>query len=337
MKFDRDIYFGLLCGGKVRRAVAYLRQFPEKASLAQRLERRMTQPPRLRTGSPWLNRVLSCFARYYQRLFWQGTTRQEGVRVLLEELCQLLEENGLAQPAEAADWKARTEQGMEAAEERVAARTEQEGYHYLGGETQGYFGPYVWKETKAERYQVELPAGMQDFTVQMMDGFVSRSWLDFISLGRIGAGGWASGGQLFCVRKCYVKKLDKPAFQVFFLKHEAQHVYDMERYEGLTAVQLEYRAKLVELIYAPNISRFRMFLNEADRSDPENSHAYASYLLVRNLSRLVFGEDYVPGYPRWKGKLAQIRRYSRVCYDAFPEMELLLGENEKKRGNGHAV
>lgn len=49
MKFDRDIYFGLLCGGKVRRAVAYLRQFPEKASLAQRLERRMTQPPRLRT------------------------------------------------------------------------------------------------------------------------------------------------------------------------------------------------------------------------------------------------------------------------------------------------
>lgn len=90
MKFDRDIYFGLLCGGKVRRAVAYLRQFPEKASLAQRLERRMTQPPRLRTGSPWLNRVLSCFARYYQRLFWQGTTRQEGVRVLLEELCQLL-------------------------------------------------------------------------------------------------------------------------------------------------------------------------------------------------------------------------------------------------------
>lgn len=50
MKFDRDIYFGLLCGGKVRRAVAYLRQFPEKASLAQRLERRMTQPPRLRTG-----------------------------------------------------------------------------------------------------------------------------------------------------------------------------------------------------------------------------------------------------------------------------------------------
>ena len=49
------------------------------------------------------------------------------------------------------------------------------------------------------------------------------------------------------------------------------------------------------------------------------------------------GEDYVPGYPRWKGKLAQIRRYSRVCYDAFPEMELLLGENEKKRGNGHAV
>ena len=119
MKFDRDIYFGLLCGGKVRRAVAYLRQFPEKASLAQRLERRMTQPPRLRTGSPWLNRVLSCFARYYQRLFWQGTTRQEGVRVLLEELCQLLEENGLAQPAETADWKARTEQGMEGDEGRA--------------------------------------------------------------------------------------------------------------------------------------------------------------------------------------------------------------------------
>lgn len=141
MKFDRDIYFGLLCGGKVRRAVAYLRQFPEKASLAQRLERRMTQPPRLRTRVAMAEPGSVVFCRYYQRLFWQGTTRQEGVRVLLEELCQLLEENGLAQPAETADWKARTEQGMEAAEERVAAPDRTGGLSLPGGRDPRLFWP----------------------------------------------------------------------------------------------------------------------------------------------------------------------------------------------------
>ena len=50
-----------------------------------------------------------------------------------------------------------------------------EGYHYLGGETQGHKGPYIWKETKKQTFDVQLPNQKTQYTVNLLSGFISRS------------------------------------------------------------------------------------------------------------------------------------------------------------------
>ena len=57
---------------------------------------------------------------------------------------------------------------------------EQKGYHALFGKTQGYFGPYIWKDTVPTSYQIELPEGVEQYTVNILKGFVFRS-LDGLS------------------------------------------------------------------------------------------------------------------------------------------------------------
>lgn len=76
--------------------------------------------------------------------------------------------------------------------ERLQAAFEAEGYHALFGKTQGYYGPYVWRETVPAVYQVELPDGSAEYTVNLLKGFVFRSWMDYLTFGRYGTGGWAS-------------------------------------------------------------------------------------------------------------------------------------------------
>lgn len=51
------------------------------------------------------------------------------------------------------------------------------------------YGPYIWENSERVIYEVEIPSGIQKVAINMMDGFVSRSWLDFISFGQTGTGG----------------------------------------------------------------------------------------------------------------------------------------------------
>ncbi len=94
---------------------------------------------------------------------------------------------------------------------------------------------------------MELPEGTQDYAVKFLDGFIMKSWLDYISFGETGTGGWSNGdGLIHCVRAAW--DLESEDFQVSLLKHEAQHAMDQVRYKDITNKELEYRAKLVELI-----------------------------------------------------------------------------------------
>ena len=130
--------------------------------------------------------------------------------------------------------------------QRLQAAFEAEGYHALFGKTQGYYGPYVWRETVPAVYQVELPDGSAEYTVNLLKGFVFRSWMDYLTFGRYGTGGWASpDGTINCIEQAY--DLESERFRVSLLKHEAQHTVDRKRFPQITPAELEYRAKLVEL------------------------------------------------------------------------------------------
>ena len=63
-------------------------------------------------------------------------------------------------------------------------RLKRSGYHALFGKTQGYYGPYIWRDTVPTVYRVELPGGTAEYTVNILKGFVFRSWMDYLTFGR---------------------------------------------------------------------------------------------------------------------------------------------------------
>ncbi len=114
--------------------------------------------------------------------------------------------------------------------------------------------------------------------------------------------------------------MDTLPFHVCLLKHEAQHLADFQTYPGIASVDLEYRAKLVELIYLSALDqRFLPFLREA-QDDPANPHAQASYLLITDFSRRVFSEGSVTDEARWQ--TVEYRRIQETARRLLAEMPL---------------
>lgn len=317
MRYDKYVYRKLLINADLHGAVDYLSLIPEKAGLVKRylavFERGETIK---RSANGKIRAIDEAYQEYYRNLFWRSLPHDRCKR----DLCAAL--SGLLDKQYDAERQADTDSMLEAVERDVEHAVENEGHHFLGGTTSGRYGPYIWKTTEPVTYDICLPSGMRKFTVNMLDGFVSLSWLDYLSFGKIGTGGWVSGqnGDLFCVRKAYKKILDKPKFTVSYLKHEAQHAYDREHIGAdMTPVQLEYRAKLTELIYYPDLTMFRSILNEANESDKTNSHPYASYLILRNLSEAIFGGACEWNYRKWYGKLPLIREAALRLFNEYPD------------------
>lgn len=135
-------------------------------------------------------------------------------------------------------------------------------------------------DEELSHYEVELPEGTQDYAVKFLDGFIMKSWLDYISFGETGTGGWSNGdGLIHCVRGAY--DLQSEEFQVSLLKHEAQHAIDQARYKGITNEDLEYRAKLVELIYSRERRMLERFVGQADTTRADNGHGLSAEHIVR--------------------------------------------------------
>ena len=242
-------------------AIAYMREheefqdiLPAYIAIFENCEYRTYDVPE------FLNKILLLYQVYYRDVFYCGLPAEEATDKLLTQLKALLdmpdaEEDQLAQ--------------------RLCAVFEQHGYHAVFGATQGYYGPYVWKDTVPIVYSVELPDGTAEYTVNILKGFVFRSWMDYLTFGMYGTGGWASpDGTINCIEQAYDFECER--FLVSLLKHEAQHTVDMKQFPGITPTELEYRAKLVELHYASDLGLLQKFLSEADESRANDSHAVAS-------------------------------------------------------------
>ena len=270
--YHRADYVGLLVRLDIPGTLAYLESVGE-TGMAEALRRKLSDPKPFATGNAQLDAILNAYQAYFQTCFTPSdqsleAAEQSARQTLIAQLGAMLN---------------RPEADLDALEEITKAKFEAAGWHFLGGTTQGYYGPYIWRTTTRTDYDVEIPSGTETVTVFWMDGFLMRSWLDWLSEGEVGAGGWAKDEGLYCVRKVYADKLDTPAFQISFLKHEAQHHADF-RLGELEPWLLEYRAKLVELIYYPDASFLASLLASADLSSKANSHAYAAGKIVADLS-----------------------------------------------------
>lgn len=255
--------------GDIKGAIAYMREheefkdiLPAYTAIFENCEYRSYDIPDA------LNDILRLYQIYFRDVFYCGLPEPEASYKLLTGLRLLLN---------------MPDADEELLAERLQAAFEANGYHALFGKTQGYYGPYVWRETVPTVYRVELPDGTAEYTVNILKGFVFRSWMDYLTFGRYGTGGWASpDGTINCVEQAY--DFESERFLVSLLKHEAQHAMDMKRFPKITPAELEYRAKLVELHYSGDLGLLQKFLSEADESRTGDSHAAASVRIRREFA-----------------------------------------------------
>ena len=255
--------------GDMKGAIAYMREreefgdiLPAYIAIFENCEYRTYDVPE------FPGQILLLYQVYYRDVFYCGLPAEAAADKLLTQLKALLdmpdaEEDQLAQ--------------------RLCAVFEQHGYHALFGKTQGFYGPYVWKDTVPTVYSVELPGGTAEYTVNILKGFVFRSWMDYLTFGRFGTGGWASpDGTINCIEQAY--DFESERFLVSLLKHEAQHTVDMKQFPGITPAELEYRAKLVELHYSRDLGLLQKLLSEADERKTNDPHATASARIKREFA-----------------------------------------------------
>jgi hypothetical protein len=234
----------------------------------------------------WLRDALLAYLRHFVRLFERDEPRGAAEDVLAIELCRL---TGATRTADA-------EADVTEAERRLAPGFAERGLRLLGGRTPPYLGAYVWSRTEVRTYAVSLPrAEPLEVTVHFLHDFLLRGWLHWRTFGEQGAGGWykqddlAWPDGLYCAAEKYPDPDANPAFRVSLLGHEAQHVADHRAFAELSSVELEYRAKLVELIqYGSVADRLRFFLADA-ADDAGQPHPYAARIIVDRLAERLFG------------------------------------------------
>jgi hypothetical protein len=240
----------------------------------------------LQAGDPWLHDVLFAYLRYFTRLFEDNEPADRAESALADALTTLA-----GVPRTGAG-----EEDVDAAEAVLRERMTDIGYRFLGGRTPPHLGAYIWRRTEDREFTVTLPRGEpQSVTVHFMHDFVLRGWLHWKTGGAQGAGGWYKQDDpgwpdgLYCVADRYPEPLEENrSFQVSLLAHEAQHVADHRAYPGLSSAELEYRAKLVELIgYDRADERLSAFLADA-RDDPAEPHPYAAHLITERLAKRLF-------------------------------------------------
>ncbi len=222
------------------------------------------------SDDPWVRGVVSAYYSYFILVLTKQLSNKEAEQRLYQSLLVYVSENP---------------RDLNEVEEELENTFNSKGFYFLGGYTSPFRGPYIWQSQEKREYEVELPFSSQNLTIYLMDDFLMLSWLHFATFGVKSTGGWAKPDGLYCVRSRYGDTLETNDFQVTFLKHEAQHADDLEKYPNIQPWELEYRAKLVELIYGESEKLMVKFMNEA-KNNPYFPHLFASFKIKQEFGRL---------------------------------------------------
>lgn len=299
MVFDCDLYYGYIIKGDLRSAIAYVKQFPEKSDLYNRFVSVFEHEQYISYDvDSELNEILLSYQQYYRDTLYLCIAKEQAENKLKERLAKLLD---IADEHIAL---------CELEQKNLVDLFESRGLHFLGGKTGGYYGPYIWRTTETVSYDVELPDGVQNYSVKLLDGFITRSWIDYLSFGEIGSGGWADGdGYINCVKSAW--DFESESFRVSLLKHEAQHAQDLKTDKNMSSEDLEYQAKLVELIYSNERNLLQSFASEADPTDKSNGHAMAAHRILKGFADMLGVDEVIPE----RIQLEQIQAIARALFE----------------------
>jgi len=193
------------------------------------------------------------------------------------------------------------------------------GYFVAFGIVAPYPNMSLWYKQTTRKEIVELPEGKVEIDVCEMDEVITRGWLDYLSMNKIGTGGWVT--KKGCTYFKSVYDTDSDEFKVSLLKHEGQHFFDSKKYPKMKSTDLEYRAKLVELIYHKDeMKTFFNFMEQmASEDDRAYPHAYAERKIMQGLSHKLFGCDLELNRDLWVAKGEEIPHASLVLLKEHSE------------------
>jgi len=244
--------------------------------LADRFRRRFierSEPLRPASGSALVDEIAFLYRQYWSQALMQPSDRTR-LEIDLAASLALLANAQVPEgtPQEAGD-------DVYSVLRRVL---QNRGFHALFDTAPPLQDMLIWRRQRRESFTVRLTDQTTTVDVVFMTEFVDQGWKNFATLGLATTSGWVEEGTLFCLSDAYTA--DSEAFQVSYLKHESRHLRDLERYPGLTAPDLEYRAKLTELAFADKT--LRSLLDDfTDRSADNRSspHALANHRVTTAL------------------------------------------------------
>ncbi len=203
---------------------------------------------------------------------------------------------------------------------------EKEGFKSKFMYRNGFQDVFIWDTETVDNYTVELPKKTIETKVVFMSNYHIMGYDAFATFGASSVGGWAikEDATLYCNKGDYDLASEK--FRVSYLKHESIHFIDLNEYPNLSSADLEYRAKLIELMYCTKktiYDRISDFLNAANKGNKKNAHPYANYCLIENLSKIVFNTAYESDYSKWEDvSVEELNDAATTLYD-MSEKELL--------------
>ena len=211
--------------------------------------------------------VILAYRRYYKQALLQSSNRRIFEKQLKGELATLV---GMP-----------SAKSFDDIERAIAKELLRRGFHSKPGLVKPLRNILVWKSERAKIYTVKLPSKTHTVPVLFLERFLELGWLHFATFGRYYVGGWAEKNRLVCVAKAYKRR--PTDFRVSYLIHETQHFDDYRRFPSLAGGNLEYRAKLCELIFHPHPNKLLKHFQMMAADDRHNPHAWASHKIVSSI------------------------------------------------------
>lgn len=202
---------------------------------------------------------------------------------------------------------------------------EKEGFKVDFKFRNGFQEIFIWDKESTKKYEVILPKDTVKTTVVFIESYHICGYDDFATFGDSQVGGWAikESATLYCNKGTY--DLNSEKFEVSYLKHESLHFTDLNNYPNLSSTDLEYRSKVIELMYCTEgtiYDRISEFVSGANKADRENSHPYANYVLIQNLSKLIFNSDFNSDINQWKK--VSVEKINKAASSLYESSENIL-------------
>ncbi|MCW3084686.1 MAG: hypothetical protein JWP12_2052 [Bacteroidetes bacterium] len=267
-----------------------------------------TEPFDYKTKDTLLISVMKTYQQYWKKVLLKKQPLEDADKELAKTITELIwrsyyKNTGISKDTILADFTGYTEKLFK-----------QKNISIANGKTSDYYDLLVWAKESEVHYNAQLPESETTVKVIFMEDVVTMGWEEFATFGTYFPGGWATPDALYCVKSTY--DLNSENFKISYIKHEAQHFADYKLYPNLSGADLEYRAKLVELIYAEKSANGLItFFSSNSSRDRSNSHAFANNCVIRDLSKAIFHQDWVSDPAKWKSiSYKEINEKSRTLF-----------------------